>query len=110
MRGLCPLLLLLFLVSAGPSLAGVVLIANAGCSESDLDHNEVKRIYLGKKTHWDDDTPIIPVILKSGETHEEFLDEYPHLTRDDVYACLEFAAQNIGNDCLSLERSSIATR
>ncbi len=80
MRGLGLLLWSLLLVSAGPSLAGVVLIAHADCSEGVLDPNDIERIYLGKKTHWDDDTPIVPVILKNGKTHEEFLDKYLHRT------------------------------
>lgn len=67
---------LLFLFGAGPSMAAVVLIAHADNSEGVVDHEEVKRIYLGKKTHWNDDTPIVPVILKKGEIHEDFLDEY----------------------------------
>jgi len=72
--------LLLFVLAATPSLAGVVLIANADNAEGVLDHDEIKRIYLGKKTRWSDDTPIIPVILKNGDTHEEFLDEYLNRT------------------------------
>ncbi len=76
MRRLNLFFLLLFLLAAAPSMSGVVLVAHPDNSEGVLDHDEIRRIYLGKKTHWSDDTPIVPVILKSGDTHEEFLDEY----------------------------------
>ena len=80
MRWLCPFLVLLLLLVADPSAAGVVLIGHPENSEGDLDRNEIERIYLGKRTHWSNDTRIIPVILKNGDTHDEFLDEYLHRT------------------------------
>lgn len=40
-------------------------------------------------------------LLAQGETIEEILSEYPHLTRDDVYACLLFAQQAIDNSVFS---------
>ncbi len=75
MRPLFPTLLLL-LMATGPAMGGVVLIVNPGNLEGAIDHNEVERIYLGKMAHWSDGTPIIPVMLKNGKTHEAFLDEY----------------------------------
>jgi ABC-type phosphate transport system substrate-binding protein len=74
------LLLLLVLVAADPVGAGVVLIANPDNGEFVLDQSDVERIYLGKLTHWEDDSAIIPVMLKDGETHKAFLDEYLNRT------------------------------
>lgn len=31
-------------------------------------------------------------LLASSVTEEEILEDYPHLTRDDINACLEYAA------------------
>lgn len=31
--------------------------------------------------------------LAAGMSHEEILDDYPDLTREDIYACLEYAAE-----------------
>lgn len=31
--------------------------------------------------------------LASGQSYEEILSDFPELTRDDIFACLEFAAR-----------------
>ncbi len=31
--------------------------------------------------------------LASGMTYEEILDDFPYLTKDDILACLEYAAE-----------------
>ena len=31
-------------------------------------------------------------LLASGVTEDEILQDYPHLTKDDIHACLEYAA------------------
>ena len=72
--------ILLLLLFTSPVLAGVVIIANPDNSELVLGHSEVERIYLGKMTHWSDDSGIVPVMLKNGATHEAFLDEYMNRT------------------------------
>ncbi len=75
LRWLC--FLLLFMTTATSSVAAkVVMIANEENSEDVIDHSEVERIYLGKMTHWSDDSAIVPVMLKNGDLHEAFLDEY----------------------------------
>jgi len=35
--------------------------------------------------------------MASGMTIEEILDDFPYLTRDDIYACLSFAADRENN-------------
>lgn len=37
-------------------------------------------------------------LLASGVTEEEILQDYPHLTKDDIHACLEYAAHALKND------------
>jgi uncharacterized protein (DUF433 family) len=35
--------------------------------------------------------------LGAGDSIEEVLEEYPSLEREDIYACIQFAAKLIGN-------------
>lgn len=37
-------------------------------------------------------------LLASGVTEEEILQDYPHLKRDDIRACLEYAAHSLKNE------------
>lgn len=60
-------------VGAAPDL---VIIAHPGIAESALESKELQRIYLGKQTQWRDDTSIVPVMLKSGPLHDEFIENY----------------------------------
>jgi uncharacterized protein (DUF433 family) len=35
--------------------------------------------------------------LGAGDSIEEVLEEYPSLTREDIYACIQFAAKLMAN-------------
>ncbi|ARI80482.1 hypothetical protein BH695_1201 [Microcystis aeruginosa PCC 7806SL] len=35
--------------------------------------------------------------LGAGDSIEEFLEEYPSLNREDIYACMQFAARLMEN-------------
>ena len=70
------LILVLFLAGPGTALSTVLIIVNSEVTESELDKGELERIYLGKKSRWDDKTTIVPAMLKGGGTHEEFVDQY----------------------------------
>lgn len=37
-------------------------------------------------------------LLSSGVTEDEILQDYPHLTKDDIRACLEYAAHALKNE------------
>lgn len=37
-------------------------------------------------------------LLASHVTEEEILQDYPHLTREDISACLRYAANSLKND------------
>jgi uncharacterized protein (DUF433 family) len=39
-------------------------------------------------------------LLASGVTEGEILQDYPHLTREDIHACLEYAAHSMKNEIL----------
>jgi ABC-type phosphate transport system substrate-binding protein len=54
----------------------VVVIANANAPAGSLTKDDVKNIFLAKKTQWDDGQKINFVTLKSGQTHDDFLKNY----------------------------------
>lgn len=59
------------------SMAGeVVFIGNSSVPASTLNHYDVKNIFLGIKTLWDDGTEIVVVVQKDSSTHDEFLKKY----------------------------------
>ena len=74
----------LFMVSIclafGPGVAAandeVVIIANPDLADNSIGQRDLQRIYLGKQTLWKDDTSIVPVMLKSGPLHDEFIEGY----------------------------------
>jgi uncharacterized protein (DUF433 family) len=37
-------------------------------------------------------------LLASGMSEEEILSDYPHLTQEDIRACLQFAADSLKNE------------
>ena len=37
-------------------------------------------------------------LLASNVTEDEILEDYPHITREDIHACLRYAAQSCKND------------
>ena len=39
-------------------------------------------------------------LLASGVTEGEILQDYPHLTKEDILACLEYAAHSMKNEIL----------
>lgn len=75
---LTPLILTMFQIFIYPSYASaeIVLIANKGISENSLSKEEIKRIFLGKKKKWQDNTPITIILRKRDDTHEELLKKY----------------------------------
>ena len=39
-------------------------------------------------------------LLASGVPESEILQDYPHLTKEDIHACLEYAAHSMKNEIL----------
>ena len=58
------------------SAGGVVVIANKSVPASSLDVEEVKNIFLSKKTQWRDGSKITFVALKNGSVQNSFLKSY----------------------------------
>jgi len=58
------------------SAADVVVIANQNVPANALTRDEVKDIFLAKKTQWDNGAKINFVTLKKSQTHNDFLKEY----------------------------------
>ena len=71
------LFLILYLSSVVSVWAGsIIIIANKDVSLSSLTGDELQRIFLGKKTTWNNGKKIVPVCLKSGKSHESFIRNY----------------------------------
>jgi ABC-type phosphate transport system substrate-binding protein len=55
---------------------GVLIIANESTAVSSLDRDDVKQIFLGRKTTWDDDTKITFVVQDRTKAGDAFLKAY----------------------------------
>lgn len=62
--------------SFGFAMADVVIIVNKNLPETSITKTDVKRIFLGRKQKWTNESPIRPVMLKGGPVHEKFLSDY----------------------------------
>ncbi|MCP4348165.1 MAG: hypothetical protein GY795_21900 [Desulfobacterales bacterium] len=60
-----------------PAHAGdIVIIGHKNLPVDSLSREEVKKIFLGKKTRWDNNLKITVVTLQTPETHKSFLKDY----------------------------------
>jgi ABC-type phosphate transport system substrate-binding protein len=75
---LCGGLLLWSCLAGGISTAAadLVIIGNPQLPADSIDSRDLKRIYLGKKSRWSDDSSVVPVMMKSGPLQDEFVTEY----------------------------------
>lgn len=79
MRHLSHLLISLILFSCGGGLAhaaDVKIIANPSIPVASISAAELQRIFLQTKSSLDDGTHVLPVLGKSGATHDAFLRTY----------------------------------
>lgn len=70
---------ILFIVLLAPAFSlavDVVIIANENVSASTLAKDDIKQIFLGKKTIWDNGSKIVFVVQKRTEVSEWFLKTY----------------------------------
>ncbi|MBT3232249.1 MAG: hypothetical protein HN356_05480 [Calditrichaeota bacterium] len=70
----------------------VILIANKDVEAKSFDEQTLHRIYHGKKKQWGDRNKIVPVMLKSGETHETFIEE---ILKETVYKFMTYWKQMV---------------
>lgn len=74
------LLALLFPVIA--MAADFTVIANKGVPVNNLTKDELKAIYLGKKSKWDDGSPIKFYLIRSPKSQKSFLEAHVGKTSD----------------------------
>lgn len=57
-----------------------IIIAHPKVALDSLSSNELKNIFLGKKTYWPNGERIVVVMQKSGIVHDNFLNEHIDMT------------------------------
>lgn len=75
-------LLFAFLLAVGAiafsasAQAQAIVIANASVKSADVSKADLKDVFTGAASSLKDGSHVIPVLLKSGAAHDEFLSEY----------------------------------
>ena len=67
-------LLALLVFTSSAALAGIAVVVNKANPIHQLSDDEVKNIFLGKKTTWPDGKTIVPVTQEGTARHEQFTD------------------------------------
>jgi ABC-type phosphate transport system substrate-binding protein len=62
--------------AACPRAGDVIVIVNRSVPDASVSRAELERIFLGKKTVWENGKKIVPVIQDAGAVHKAFLKEY----------------------------------
>ncbi len=76
----CFFIVLLLLGFHSITYADILLITNNSVIDTSISKGDVKRIFLGKKKHWSDGSPIKVITLKTGAVHENFMETYVNKT------------------------------
>jgi ABC-type phosphate transport system substrate-binding protein len=58
------------------SHAQVIVIANPSVKSSDVSKNDLRDVFTGASTSLKDGGSVVPILLKAGTAHEEFLQAY----------------------------------
>jgi hypothetical protein len=69
------LLVALASILAGQAQAQVIVIANPGVKATDVSKNDLKDVFTGASTSLGG-ASVVPILLKAGTAHEEFLQAY----------------------------------
>jgi hypothetical protein len=56
--------------------AQVIVIANPGVKAEDVSKSDLRDVFTGNATALKDGTRVVPILLKAGTAHEEFLQVY----------------------------------
>jgi ABC-type phosphate transport system substrate-binding protein len=64
------------LVLAAHAQGQVIVIANPGVKATEISKGELHDVFTGDATTLKDGTRVVPIILKAGTVHEEFLQAY----------------------------------
>lgn len=69
--------LFFFIAGLSTAVAGeLIVVANKNVKDVKLSKDDVKDIFLGKKTEWSDSSKISFVILKNKQDEEDFMKNY----------------------------------
>jgi ABC-type phosphate transport system substrate-binding protein len=63
-------------VFAGRAQAQVIVIANPGVKAGDINKDDLRDVFTGNATALKDGSRVVPILLKAGTAHEEFLQAY----------------------------------
>lgn len=61
----------------------VTIVVNSGLSLSEITETELRDIFIGVRSRFDDGTRALPVLLKGGPAHEVFLHRHIRETPDE---------------------------
>ena len=64
------------LVGVTRSQAQVLVIANPGVKATEISKSDLKDVFTGNSTSLKDGSHVVPILLKAGTSHEEFLQVY----------------------------------
>ncbi len=76
MRLLIILLVFFSLLVTGTASADVLIITNKNVSEDSMSQDDIKNIFLGKKSKWKDKTKVHFVVSDNPDIHQTFLKSY----------------------------------
>jgi len=60
--------------------ADILIIAHPGVQSESLDHDAIADMYRQRKTKWDSGETIRVVMLKTGTTHDAFVEDFVRTT------------------------------
>jgi len=73
-------IIIILLCLTSTLFAQEIIIAHPNVIVDTLSDNDIKNIFLGKKTYWPNGERIIVVIQKQSIVHENFLNNYINMT------------------------------
>jgi len=56
--------------------AQVLIIANPSVKATEVSKNDLREVFIGNSTSLPDGSRVVPILLKAGTAHEEFLQAY----------------------------------
>jgi ABC-type phosphate transport system substrate-binding protein len=68
--------LLAALACAARAQAQVIVIANPGVKSADISKDDLRDVFTGNAAALKDGSRVVPILLKAGTAHEEFLQVY----------------------------------
>ncbi len=73
---LAAMFVVLFFITTVSSYADILIVCNSRVVDTTLSKNDIKDIFLGKKTKWSDKTKVHFATLNDEDVHKLFLKKY----------------------------------